>query len=93
MMEGIDTAQERHGRPIRRLPRTGQPGEDVLIGHVEKRLEGAELIAAKLGEMRIGEAAEKQVDLAHAAMPGAKAQPLPADGKVVLGFGHFGSTK
>jgi hypothetical protein len=93
MVERIDTAQERLRRPDRRLTRAGQPSEDILIRHVEKRLEGAELIRAELGEMRIGETAEEQVDLAHAAVPRAEAQPFPANGKVVFACSHFGSTK
>ena len=57
----------------------GDPVEDVGVGAVEQRLVAVELRLVKPGEMRIGKAAEDQVALARAAVPGAEQQPLAAN--------------
>jgi hypothetical protein len=50
----------------------GDPIEDVGVGAVEQRL-------VKPGEVSVGEAAEDQVALARAAMPGTKQHSLAAN--------------
>ena len=93
MVKGVNAAKERLGRTARRVAHAGQPGKNILIGNVEKRLERAEFFYLKLAELRIGETAEKQIDLAHAAMPRAEAQPLAADSQIDVSVAHRGSTK
>src|SRR5579872_2762674 len=88
VVKGVDATKQGLGGTVRRPAKAGQPGKDVLIGNVEERLEGTELLGGHFGKLRIGEAAEEEVDLAHAAMPRAKAQPLAADGELVFRIGH-----
>ena len=57
----------------------GDPIEDVGVGAVEQRLVAVELRLVKPGEMSIGKAAEDQVALARAAVPGTEQQPLAAN--------------
>ena len=57
----------------------GDPIEDVGVGAVEQRLVMVELRLVKPGEMSVGEAAEDQVALPRAAMPGTEQQPLAAN--------------
>ncbi len=57
----------------------GDPIEDVGVGAVEEGLVAVELRLVKSGEVSVGEAAEDQVALARAAMPGTEQQPLAAN--------------
>ncbi len=54
-------------------------------GHLHQRLEIGEIVVAELPYMGIGEAAENEVHLAHAAAPGAKERPPPARVEIVAG--------
>jgi hypothetical protein len=56
----------------------GEPGEDVVIGHVEQCLETGELAFVKRVERRIRETAHQEVHFAYAAVPSTKTQPSPA---------------
>ena len=51
------------------------PGEDELVGDIEQRLELGQAGVVQFVEMSVGEAAEEQIDLAHAAVPAAEFQP------------------
>jgi hypothetical protein len=51
---------------------TIDPREDLLIRNVKPTLELAEIPVIQGREMRIGEAAENQIHLAHTAMPASK---------------------
>jgi hypothetical protein len=57
----------------------GDPIEDVGIGAVEQGFVAAELTLVKPGQVLIGKAAEDQVALARAAVPGTEQQPLAAN--------------
>jgi hypothetical protein len=57
----------------------GNPIEDVGVGAVEQGLVAVELIFREPGEMGIGKAAEYQVALARATVPGAERQALAAN--------------
>ena len=63
----------------RRRGAAGDPVEDVGVGAVEQRLVAVELSLVEPGEMRVGKAAEDQVALARAAVPGTERQPLAAN--------------
>ena len=63
----------RHGR----LP--GEPGEDLLIGELQKLFEKAKLTLVEALKARIREASHQQVHLANAAVPRAKTQAPPAN--------------
>ena len=53
------------------------PGEQVVIRHLEQPLEIVEFGLAEVRDRGVGEAAEDQVGLAHAAMPGAEQHLAP----------------
>jgi hypothetical protein len=94
VVKRVNASEERPGRSLRRLAYAGQPGKNVLIRNVEQRFKGAELIGSHFVKLSVGEAAEKQVDLAHAAMPRAKAQPPAADSQIVVdGVAHCRSAQ
>ena len=57
----------------------GDPIEDVGVGAVEEGLVAVEQRLVKPGEVSVGEAAEDQVALARAAVPGTEQQPLAAN--------------
>ena len=79
-MKGDDPAKQRRIVLGRRFGPAGDPGEDVLVGHLEKRLETGEPGLVEPVEMRVGEASEQDIDLLHAPVPGAELQPPPAEG-------------
>src|SRR5450631_3225113 len=88
----IAQAAEQRGIDLggRRL-RAVHPGEHLLVGNLEPGLVLIELGVAQFRDMRVGEAAEHQVHLANAAMPGAEQQPLAARVQSIarnLGSGH-----
>ena len=57
----------------------GDPVEKISIGAFEQCLVTVELAVVKAAEMRVGKAAEDQVALPGAAMPGTEREPLPAN--------------
>src|SRR5664280_3751871 len=88
----IAQAAEHRGVDLggRRL-RAVHPGENLLVGNLEPGLVFIELGVAQLRDMRVGKAAEHQIHLANAAMPGAEQQPPPARVQPIarnLGSGH-----
>ena len=63
----------------RRGGAAGDPVEEVSVGAFEQSLVAVELALVKAGEMGISKAAEDQVALPRAAMPGTEREPLAAD--------------
>jgi len=63
----------------RRVGTAGDPVEKVRVGTFEQCLVTVELAVVKAAEMRVGKAAEDQVALPGAAMPGTEREPLPAN--------------
>jgi len=63
----------------RRLGAAGDPVEKVGIGAFEQCLVTVQLAVVKAGKVGIGKAAEDQVALPRAAMPGTERKPLAAD--------------
>ena len=63
----------------RRLCAAGDPVKKVGIGTFQQGLVAVELAVVKAAEMRVGKAAEDQVALPRAAMPGTEREPLPAN--------------
>ncbi len=62
----------------RRCPAT-DPVEQIGVGAFEQCLVAVELARVEAGEMGLGKAAEDQVALARAAVPGPEQQTLAAD--------------
>src|ERR1035437_9619789 len=91
IMEIAQAAEQRGvdlgGRQLRAV----HPGENLLVGNLEPGLVFIELGVAQLRDMRIGKAAEHQIHLANAAVPGAEQQPPPARVQPIarnIGSGH-----
>ena len=57
----------------------GNPVKDVRVGTIEQGLVAVELRLVKPSQMLIGKAAEDQIGLARAAVPGSEQQPLAAN--------------
>ena len=70
-------AEQRRVVVRRRVGRAHDPGEQVRLRHVHQPLELVDLGLAQRADMRVREAPGDQVDLAHAAMPGAEQQAPP----------------
>ena len=68
----------------------GQPGEDFGIGQVEPGLDLVELGLGERRQMRVGEGAEREIHLAHAAAAGAKQNATPSRVEPGAGEGHGG---
>ena len=64
---------------VRRVGSAGDPVDKVRVGAFEQSLVAVELALVKAGEMGISKAAEDQVALPRAAMPGTEREPLAAD--------------
>lgn len=62
----------------------GHPRKNEWIGNVEQRLKACKLRLVHAVKLRVCEAAEDQIHLAHPPMPGAKLQPPPARSKVEI---------
>ncbi len=74
----------------RRRGAAADPIEQIGVGAFEQRLVAVELSRVETGEMGLGEAAEDQVGLARAAVPGPEQQPLAADIGLGLARGALG---
>jgi hypothetical protein len=72
----------------RRTP--NDPGQKLVVGNLHQRLEIGEIVIVEARYMGIRERPEKQVNLAHAAMPGAKERPAATRVKVMAGAGQAG---
>ncbi len=66
----------------------GEPGEDFGSGSVEPGLDLVELGLGEVSQMRVGEAAERDVHLAQAAAAGAKQNAAPSRVEPGAGEGH-----
>ena len=64
---------------------TGDGVEKIPVGQLYQRLEIGKIVIAEPSYMGIREAAEKEVHLARAAMPGAEQRPPPARIKNIAG--------
>jgi len=64
----------------------GHQQEELVVGKVEEPFILVEFVAGQAGDLGIGEAAEDEIHLAHAAMPGAEQEFLAA-GVQVAGHG------
>src|SRR5450830_338996 len=75
----VAQATEQGGVDLRRRHLCAiDPVKDLQIGKLEPALVFVELGVAQRCDLRVGETAEHQIHLAHAAMPGTEQQPLPA---------------
>ena len=63
----------------RRGSASGDPVEKIGVGAFEQCLVAIELAVVEAGKMGIGKAAEDQVALSRAAMPGTEREPFAAD--------------
>ena len=63
----------------RRDGAAGDPVEEIGVGAFEQCLVAVELVLVQAGEVRIGKAAEDQIALPRAAMPGTEREPLAAE--------------
>jgi len=77
-MKGPDFLQDIYIIAIRWLRLAGQPSENVLVWRFEETFILIELGFTECSDLRLGEAAKQKIDLAYAAMPGAKENLSPA---------------
>ena len=78
IVEAFQLAEQWGVVPLGTRGLAGEPGEDVVIGNIEQRLEPGELVLVERIERRIRETAHQEVHFAYAAMPSTKTQPSPA---------------
>lgn len=52
-----------------------EPGQKLVVGNLQQRLEFGEVVIAEIRDVGIGEGTEKQVDFPHAPVPGAEKRP------------------
>ena len=80
---GVAESEKQPGHIVvvfgRRRGAVRHPIEDVGIGAVEQGLVAVELSRVEARKMGVSKAAEDQVGLARAAVPGSEQQPLAAD--------------
>ena len=72
---------------------SGDDVEKFPVGQFHQRLEIGEIVIAEPCYMGIREAAEKEVHLARAAMPGAKQRPPPARVEAIAGYLRAGHAR
>jgi len=78
VVKGDDPQDDRRVALGRRLPLVHDPGEEIIVRQVEKLLEGSQFRLVESLETGIDKAPEEEIDLAHAAMPGAEMETSPA---------------
>jgi len=77
-MKGQQAAEKRRFGFRRHGALAGDPCEDLLVRHIEERLEAGEFELVKFVKGRIGKSPKEQVDFPHAAVPRTETQAFAA---------------